>query len=216
MSTITATTPALELRSHADWHPWIRYIRGIANNAMIWDYINPDKTKANVKTVTYPFLDINLDAPPDKDVLAAYNILLGQYSRISANLSVLSAIVDKSVQADFWQQIMWFDDLHDRMIHLKVHFAPSDAEWSAVLQEKIFQARAPSPSQDLSSWADYWITLGIEISVTNIPGINTVTLSDQFLYAARCLDHVFAAITMNIPQEDPTARTYILESVVNT
>lgn len=178
--------------------------------------MNPDCRESELKTVSYPFLDIRLDSPPDKDVLAAYNILLGQYTRITANLSVISAIVEKSIPVDFRYQLMRFDNLHDRMVHLKTHFAPSDAEWSTVLHEMMFRARTPSPSQDLTSWADHWITLSIEVSTTSLPGITTGTLRDQFLYAAGCLDHAFAAITMNIPNEDPAANTHTLESVVAT
>lgn len=62
---------------------------------------------------------------------------------------MLSALIHKFMSTDIRQQLMRFDSLYGRLVNLKTHFAPSQAEWSAVLQEKIFKARTPSPSQNL-------------------------------------------------------------------
>lgn len=75
MSTIAVTTPSLELRSREDWHPWIWYLKGIATNAMVWEYINPDLPANALKLLQYPHLDIDLTHPADEDILVAYKIL---------------------------------------------------------------------------------------------------------------------------------------------
>jgi len=174
-----------------DWDDWIEVIRTTALGADIWELINPNKSKAQIKSLTQPVRPEPADIrpPADGEVTTAYSDLSTdereqlrqlqsdynydrkEYDRKRRALADIRKQIVETIKRDYVSFTHKCDTVHDILVRLKDRIAPTDKIRERELIEQYKSACKPPKAQNIEQWIQKWEKTYDDCSSVDIPEV---------------------------------------------
>ena len=140
-STQTPVRTTIILTGPNDWDEWIEVVKTKAEAGRIWDYVDPSKSKEEVKTLSRPEIPLAKDVNPGKNTMAElttdeqeelkllrfdYKHCVQLYERQDIALSSLKGYIQETISRTFLSYTFKKESTHEVLIALKQRVAPTD------------------------------------------------------------------------------------------
>jgi hypothetical protein len=174
-----------------DWDDWVEVIRTAALGADIWDLINPNKSKTQIKSLAQPLRPEPADIKPpaegevttaysqlstdEKEQLrqlqADYNYDRKEYDRKRKALADIRIRIVESLKRDYISYTHRCESVYDLLVKLKERIAPTDKIRERELIEQYKTACKPPKAQGIEQWIQKWEKTYDDCLVVNIPEV---------------------------------------------
>ncbi|KAJ5489184.1 hypothetical protein N7539_004074 [Penicillium diatomitis] len=174
------------LRSKPQWRVWINYIKSAAVSEGVWQYMDPDLSDDEVKTLP------NIEDPPTPEI-------------VNPNVSDIADLTDKeykrfnrytthSVATEHHSRLVGCRNPREKLLKLKEHFAPEeDTRREELRQAWREMIRYKPRSTVIDQWLNGWTNLYDECKAADVLDVvyRPKDPIRDFLRSTRTLDEFF-------------------------
>ncbi|KAJ5900417.1 uncharacterized protein N7473_004487 [Penicillium subrubescens] len=212
------------LRSKPQWRVWIDYIKSAAVSEGVWQYMDPDLSDDEVKTLP------NIEDPPtpemvNPDVSDIAELTDEEYKRFNRyttqwtlhrpiwkeawkGLNRLNDKITSSVATEHHSRLVGCRTPREKLLKLKENFAPEeDTRREELRQAWREMIRYKPRSTVIDQWLDSWTNLYDECKAADVPDVvyRPKDPIRDFLRSTRTLDEFFYSTWMRqVKLETPT------------
>lgn len=186
----------------ADWEPWFQLRREKALIDGIWKYHDISKPKDELPKLEEPVRPLpsdvragataisQLDAIQQgmlRDLLQDWRQDRTEYMKTRQKEGELLLDISRTIATRHLYLINGKDEIYDRLITIKKHFAPSAATRSRELVVKYRALQERPQSQDLEQWLDDWMHITNQCREAVLPETTGYRAQEDFLAAIRTI-----------------------------
>ena len=226
MSSSSMQTPVrttIILTGPNDWDEWIEVVKTKAEAGRIWDYVDPSKSKEEVKTLSRPEIPMAKDVNPGKNTMAEltpdeqeelkllrfdYKHRVQLYERQDIALSSLKGYIQETISRTFLSYTFKKESTHEVLIALKQRVAPTDRARKLELSQRYARLRKTPKSQSVEVWLQSWEQTYTECKDLKLPIVEDNLPLYDFLHAVSELAPEFSSVwTVNLETMEAENKT---------